>query len=140
MTSCKPNIDEIGPLTLINAALFITIYRRGGGANQINPKIRVSGKSWQDPKIQAIIRQQEKKWGQSPQNWARTVESKFQPKCRKSRFREIREFSRILTSSTKTALARSFLAQFTSFLLHMHTDRLFQVLGEKIWNEVLDLL
>ena len=33
-----------------------------------------------------------KKWGQSPQNWARTVETKFQPKCRKSRFREIREF------------------------------------------------
>ena len=33
--------------------------------------------------------------------------------------------SRILTSFTKKALARSLLAQFTSFLLHMDTDRLF---------------
>ena len=51
--------------------------------------------------------------------------SKFPRKRRKSRFCQNRSFSGILTSATKTALTRSFLAQFTSFLLHMRTDSLF---------------
>ena len=38
----------------------------------------------------------------------------------------------------KTALTQSFLAQFTSILLHMKTDKLFLVLEEESWNGVLN--
>merc|ERR1711873_379419 len=63
----------------------------GGGRNHLPPSNQPKNQSFRlnhgrTLKYRQLLDSRKKKWGQSPQNWARTVESKFQPKCRKSRF------------------------------------------------------
>ena len=133
----------IGPsstiqLTLFSTASWPTYSARGGdiyppqGFLILGPKNQdLRSKQGTTLKYRQLLTSIKKIGVNSPKIEPTRSKSKFPRKRRKSRFCQNCSFSGILTSATKTALTRSFLAQFTSFLLHMRTDSLFQVLGEE---------
>ena len=125
MMLCLQSTSFSTVLTLINTALFY-YYLTRRGRNHLRPPI--------DPKNQGLGvkhgRTQKYRQLLGCRKKMGSIPPKLGPYRGNQNFRqnvENRNFkiSGIFTSFTKMALSRSFLVQFTSFLLHMDTDRLF---------------
>merc|ERR1711873_253083 len=98
----------------------------GGGFSIFGPKNQgLRSKQGTTLKYRQLLTSIKRIGVNSPKIEPTRSKSKFPRKRRKSQFCQYRSFSGNLTSATKTALTRSFLVQFTSFLLHMRTDSLF---------------